>query len=106
MQRIPSSASFYLNAFGTQCDTLQIRENIMHAYYEIETEIPNNHQLNLSLPNDIPAGKAKIAIIYELPIKPENKIAKPQNSFFEIYINNPIKLSQFTPLNRDDIYER
>jgi hypothetical protein len=75
----------------------------MHAYYEIETEIPNNHQLNLSLPNDIPAGKAKIAIIYELPIKP---ITKPQNSFLENYINNPIKLSQFTPLNRDDIYER
>ena len=78
----------------------------MHAYYEIETEIPNNHQLNLSLPNDIPAGKAKIAIIYELPIKPEKKIAKPQNSFLENYINNPIKLSQFIPLNRDDIYER
>jgi hypothetical protein len=84
---------------------LQIRENIMHAYYEIETEIPNNHQLNLSLPNDIPAGKAKIAIIYELPIKSE-KITKPQNSFFETYINNPIKLNQFTPLKRDDIYER
>lgn len=48
----------------------------MHAYYEIETEIPNNHQLNLSLPNHIPAGKAKIAIIYELPIKSEKK---PQN---------------------------
>jgi hypothetical protein len=31
---------------------------------------------------------------------------KPQNSFFETYINNPIKLSQFTALNRDDIYER
>ena len=48
----------------------------MHAYYEIETEIPNNHQLNISLPNDIPAGKAKIAVIYELPIKSEKK---PQN---------------------------
>jgi hypothetical protein len=76
MQRTPFSASFYLNAFGTQCDTLQIRENIMHAYYEIETEIPNNHQLNLSLPIDIPVGKAKIAIIYELPLKPDNKNAK------------------------------
>jgi hypothetical protein len=31
---------------------------------------------------------------------------KTQNSFLETYINKPIKLSQFTPLNRDDIYER
>lgn len=29
-----------------------------------------------------------------------------KNSFFENYINNPIKLNQFTPLNRDDIYEQ
>ena len=39
----------------------------MQAYYEIETEIPKNHQLNLVLPDDIPEGKAKVAIIYELP---------------------------------------
>ncbi len=38
----------------------------MQAYYEIETDIPKNHQLHLLLPDDIPAGKAKVAIIYEL----------------------------------------
>ena len=39
----------------------------MQAYYEIETEIPKNHHLNLVLPDDLPEGKAKVAIIYELP---------------------------------------
>ncbi len=37
----------------------------MQAYYEIETDIPENHQLNVVLPDEIPAGKAKLAIIYE-----------------------------------------
>lgn len=32
--------------------------------------------------------------------------AKSQNNFFKTYINKPIRLSQFVPLNRDDIYER
>ena len=31
---------------------------------------------------------------------------EPKNSFFENYIDNPIKLNQFAPLNRNDIYER
>lgn len=38
----------------------------MQAYYEIETEIPADHQLHLRLPENIPAGRAKIAVIYEL----------------------------------------
>jgi hypothetical protein len=38
----------------------------MQAYYEIETEIPSNHQLNIQLPDTIPAGRANIAVIYEL----------------------------------------
>ena len=29
-----------------------------------------------------------------------------KNSFFANYIDNPIKLNQFAPLNRDEIYER
>jgi hypothetical protein len=41
----------------------------MQAYYEIETDIPKNHRLNLVLPDDIPEGKAKLAIIYEVPSK-------------------------------------
>ena len=38
----------------------------MQAYYEIETEIPVDHQLHIQLPENIPAGRAKIAVIYEL----------------------------------------
>lgn len=38
---------------------------MVQAYYEIETAIPANHQINLQLPDTIPAGKVKIAIIYE-----------------------------------------
>ena len=43
----------------------------MHAYYEIETDIPINHQLNIRLPDTIPSGRAKIAVIYEVnePLK-------------------------------------
>jgi len=38
----------------------------MHAYYELETDITNNHQVILQLPDNIPAGRAKIAVIYEI----------------------------------------
>jgi O-phosphoseryl-tRNA(Cys) synthetase len=38
----------------------------MQAYYEIEAEIPSDHKLQLQLPENIPIGKAKIAIIYEI----------------------------------------
>jgi len=38
----------------------------MQAYYEIETDIPVDHQLHINLPENIPAGRAKIAVIYEL----------------------------------------
>ena len=48
----------------------------MQAYYEIEAQIPQNHQLRLLLPDTIPVGHAKIAIIYELPEVTENKIVK------------------------------
>ncbi len=37
----------------------------MQGYYEIETAIPASHQINLQLPDTIPAGKVKITIIYE-----------------------------------------
>ncbi|MDP3877760.1 MAG: hypothetical protein Q8Q50_12335 [Methylobacter sp.] len=38
----------------------------MQAYYEIETDITANHQLHIQLPDSIPQGRAKIAVIYEL----------------------------------------
>lgn len=37
----------------------------MQAYYEIEADIPSNHQLQIQLPDCIPVGRAKIAVIYE-----------------------------------------
>jgi hypothetical protein len=48
----------------------------MQAYYETEAQIPQNHQLKLQLPDTIPAGLAKVAVIYELPEVTENKAAK------------------------------
>ncbi len=48
----------------------------MQAYYEIQAKIPQNHQLKLQLPDIIPAGLVKIAVIYELPEVTENKAAK------------------------------
>lgn len=56
----------------------------MQAYYEIETEILDNHQLLLSLPDNIPTGRAKVAIIYELPTIQENKIIQKKKNFAEI----------------------
>jgi len=47
----------------------------MHAYYEIETDIPASHRIAIQLPDTIPAGKAKIAIIYEMADAPP-----PQNT--------------------------
>ncbi len=38
----------------------------MQPYYEIETDIPVDHQLHIQLPENIPVGRAKIAVIYEL----------------------------------------
>lgn len=37
----------------------------MQAYYETETEIFDNHQLTVKLPDDIPSRSVKLAIIYE-----------------------------------------
>lgn len=45
----------------------------MQAYYEIEIQIPGNHQLNIQLPDTIPAGRAKIAVIYEVADLPTTK---------------------------------
>ena len=42
----------------------------MQAYYEIETDIPVNHELHIQLPDTIPAGRAKIAVIYEIANEP------------------------------------
>jgi len=38
----------------------------MPAYYELETDILANHQIIVQLPDNIPVGHAKIAVIYEM----------------------------------------
>jgi hypothetical protein len=52
----------------------------MQAYYEIETDITANHQLHIQLPDSIPAGRAKVAVIYELAGQQADK-AKLMASF-------------------------
>jgi hypothetical protein len=62
------------------------------------------------IPNDKLAEIYDVIHYFLIGLKQENQSkkieTKPQNRFFENYINNPIKLNQFTPLKRDDIYER
>ena len=62
------------------------------------------------IPNDKLAEIYDVIHYFLIGLKQENQSKKieikSQNSFFETYINNPIKLKQFIPLNRDDIYER
>ena len=55
----------------------------MQAYYEIETDIPENHQLNVVLPDQIPIGKAKAAVIYALPSMQENTTENTLKNFLE-----------------------
>ncbi|MEM6448371.1 MAG: hypothetical protein AAFY57_02320 [Cyanobacteria bacterium J06642_2] len=64
----------------------------MQAYYEIEAEIPDSHQLNIQLPNTIPPGRAKIAIIYETnPVAPApNRMAE----FLQSLPENPQGMSR------------
>lgn len=69
----------------------------MRAYYEIETVIPNNHNLNIQLPDDIPPGRAKIAVIYELN-ETEPKKHELMNFFLKSLPDNPTG-----GLSREDI---
>ncbi|MEO1396578.1 MAG: hypothetical protein AAFV90_27135 [Cyanobacteria bacterium J06634_5] len=38
----------------------------MQGYYETETEIPVNHQLTVKVPDNIPPGRVKLALIYDI----------------------------------------
>lgn len=59
----------------------------MYAYYELETEIPTNHQLALQLPDTIPAGHAKVAIIYEM--------SEPSQSEMKTWKQDLLSISQW-----------
>ncbi|MDO8940931.1 MAG: hypothetical protein Q7U98_17390 [Methylicorpusculum sp.] len=67
----------------------------MQAYYEIETQIPPNHRLNLQLPDSIRAGPVKIAVIYEVPEKPETKATK-----MATFLQNLAEIKEGEGLNR------
>ncbi len=56
----------------------------MQAYYEIETDIPVDHQLYIQLPDSIPAGRAKIAVIYEFT-ETKNHAGSALNAFLNKY---------------------
>jgi hypothetical protein len=38
----------------------------MQAYYEANAVVTNNHLLSIQLPENIPVGRVKIAVIYEV----------------------------------------
>ncbi len=59
----------------------------MQAYYEIETDISKNHQLNLVLPDEI----VKVAIIYEF-LEPKNNAAEALNAFLNKYKNQNVDI--------------
>jgi hypothetical protein len=56
----------------------------MQAYYEIEANIPSNHQLQIQLPDSIPVGRAKIAVIYEFA-EPESNAGQALKAFLNKY---------------------
>jgi len=56
----------------------------MHAYYEVETNIPTDHQLQIKLPDSIPAGRAKIAVICELT-EAKNNVGLALKAFLNKY---------------------
>jgi hypothetical protein len=37
----------------------------MQAYFEVEAILPADHKLRLDLPDNIPAGRVRVAVIYE-----------------------------------------
>jgi len=70
----------------------------MSACYEIETEIPLNHQLVVQLPDSIPAGHAKITIHYDLLNLPATQTQMTD------FLNNLPELSPIA-LNRETIQQ-
>jgi hypothetical protein len=63
----------------------------MHAYYEVETNIPSNHQLQIQLPDSIPAGRAKIAVIYEFT-EAKNNAGSALKAFLNKYQTEDIDI--------------
>ncbi len=53
----------------------------MQAYYEMNIEVPQNHLVSFYLPETIPAGQVKIAVIFD---NSQNHSTTPKkwNAFF------------------------
>jgi hypothetical protein len=54
---------------------------------ELETEIDQNHELHLKLPDDVRAGKAKVVVLCEQP-EAQAEAEQPQE-------RKPVNLGQF-----------
>ena len=72
----------------------------MQAYYELETDITANHELHIQLPNSIPAGRAKIAVIYELN---EQQKQKPTQKNLMLEFLNSLPEPKIQGLSRQQI---
>jgi hypothetical protein len=66
----------------------------MPAYYEVETNIPSNHQLQIQLPDIVPIGRIKVSVLYELPDLPTKKTEDLINAIknFRIKSRYPAKI--------------
>jgi hypothetical protein len=67
-----------------------LRGHAMHAYYEVETNIPSDHQLQIQLPDIVPVGRAKISVLYELPDLPTPKTEDLINAIKSFRIKKPL----------------
>ena len=75
----------------------------MQAYYETLAIVPNNHILNIQLPNTIPAGKIKVAVIYDLLMNPSTD---KQNLMADFLNQLPLNESGLTRNQIQDYIEQ
>jgi len=74
----------------------------MQAYYELQTVVPIDHQLTITLPAEIPAGKVKIAVIYDV-LEPSSD---QQDSMAEFLSQLPVNVSGLTRNQIHDYLEQ
>jgi hypothetical protein len=65
----------------------------MQAYYETLAIVPNNHILNIQLPDTIPTGKIKVAVIYDVVM---NTLTEKQNLMADFLNQLPLNDSGLT----------
>ncbi|MEY3218756.1 MAG: hypothetical protein RIT27_113 [Pseudomonadota bacterium] len=72
----------------------------MRAYYELETNIPLNHQITIQLPDNIPVRQATIAVIYELNQNITNNL--PQLKTLVDFLGTGKKYQRFSSTSEID----